>query len=749
MLPGPRSRSVGLQLDHCQLASMPFNQRTAEFLAIEVSQCCGASTTTIQSHQQSQLWSVQRTPPFSRSSRTESDFTAISSISDSAAPHPVDPFDLDPHLDARHAEPSSHRSADDPESAATINHNPEPSVRISAQYASRQTSQQKATLNLPCYFLRPYQITEQDRVFSGRRSLLKYLKDALIPETDHPAPPMLRSIAVHGIGGIGKTQTVLAFVIENLEHFDAVLWVRADGRAKAEQSFADFAVQLGLAKEPVRDRAKVIADVIKWLEGHDRPWLLVFDNADTQESLGLLGKGVMFPSSGKAGAVIVLSQKNLMQELKIRDVEVDRLELYEAVELLRVHMTRAGASFDQADAEQVASRVGRIPIGLQAAAQFICGQGLTLRDYLLAWDDEQPLVEASEPGDRGAGDPYEHSLRTVWNLALNELAQHKDATDLLHVLAFLDPDAIVEETLRQGLDGDSDPETIVTTGLTAKKFLIRARAKLRQRALIGRNEELGQLWTHRLVSTGVRLKLDPKQWCKAFWTAFGIISTSWPRTEDHARHIRSNWPKQEELFPHVKSLSVHLREKCKSSNVADKLRSQVDRVPQVIKLFLHASWYCYERGLFDACNSLLDDTECCLSLLQAVDHLIIHDVHFHLGATATETNALQLAYNEFVKSAASIQQAIQEGRREEIGEKEALSIASLGNGSAGLGRYSEAIEYYQKAFGMFKKPRDNYPPHLSTCLRLRGEPEAAKQVVEALIAKRKAQYGPEDTTSFL
>lgn len=56
----------------------------------------------------------------------------------------------------------------------------------------------------------------------------------------------LRSFALHGMAGVGKTQTALQFVHQNQSKFDVILWVSGSDIEKLSQSFVDIARLLGL-----------------------------------------------------------------------------------------------------------------------------------------------------------------------------------------------------------------------------------------------------------------------------------------------------------------------------------------------------------------------------------------------------------------------------------------------------------------------------------------------------------------------
>jgi len=90
-------------------------------------------------------------------------------------------------------------------------------------------------VTLPCNTL---PVAENHRFF-GRQDLLRLLDDHLKPaDTRKP----LSSIALYGLGGIGKTQTALAYAYSKLDELDAVLWIAAQNPLSIQQSFSHVAV---------------------------------------------------------------------------------------------------------------------------------------------------------------------------------------------------------------------------------------------------------------------------------------------------------------------------------------------------------------------------------------------------------------------------------------------------------------------------------------------------------------------------
>lgn len=117
---------------------------------------------------------------------------------------------------------------------------------------------------LPCNTLP----VAKNRLFFGRQDLLKQLEDHLQPA--NPNTP-LSSIALYGLGGIGKTQTALAYAYQRLDDLDAVLWISAEDPFAIQQSFTRIAIDaLKLPNAHPQAHAENMLMVLNWLQRTSR-----------------------------------------------------------------------------------------------------------------------------------------------------------------------------------------------------------------------------------------------------------------------------------------------------------------------------------------------------------------------------------------------------------------------------------------------------------------------------------------------
>lgn len=106
--------------------------------------------------------------------------------------------------------------------------------------------------------------SELNTRFWGREEVLKAIDAALDPSVRATS---LKSLALHGMGGVGKTQIALQYANKSRDRFNVVLWVAAESSISIGQSFLGIARDLGLIKsaEEIQDPAAAISRVKSWL----------------------------------------------------------------------------------------------------------------------------------------------------------------------------------------------------------------------------------------------------------------------------------------------------------------------------------------------------------------------------------------------------------------------------------------------------------------------------------------------------
>jgi hypothetical protein len=119
-------------------------------------------------------------------------------------------------------------------------------------------------------------LPSRNPVFTGRAELLDQLHERLHPG-QAAAVIQVQAQALHGLGGIGKTQLALEYPHRHVGDYDLIWWITAEQPAAVPGQLVALARRLGIPE--ATQQAETIQVLWDELRGRDR-WLLVYDNAE-------------------------------------------------------------------------------------------------------------------------------------------------------------------------------------------------------------------------------------------------------------------------------------------------------------------------------------------------------------------------------------------------------------------------------------------------------------------------------------
>jgi tetratricopeptide (TPR) repeat protein len=274
-------------------------------------------------------------------------------------------------------------------------------------------------------------LPQRNMHFTGREDLLVELRRRVTTEVT-----AVLAHALHGMGGVGKTQLAIEYAYRHMADYDVVWWIPADQIPLARSTLAALAPRLGLddlLPARVDDAVDAVLDALRRGEPYGR-WLLIFDNADQPEEVREL-----FPARG--GHVIVTSRNHRWQNVA-DSVEVDVFSRQESLDFL----TRRVQGLTEEDANRLAEELGDLPLALEHAGALQVEAAMSVDEYLdLLATEAAKLLAESPPAD------YPVGVAAAWGLSVARLKERSPgAWELLRRCAFFGPEPIPFELFKQG-----------------------------------------------------------------------------------------------------------------------------------------------------------------------------------------------------------------------------------------------------------------------------------------------------------
>jgi transcriptional regulator with XRE-family HTH domain len=365
---------------------------------------------------------------------------------------------------------------------------------------------------------RVWNVPARNPGFTGRDGLLAAVRERLL------AGGAAVVQALHGMGGVGKTQLAVEYAHRFAASYELAWWINAEQAGLIGDQVAALGVALGCidaGAEIATVRAVVLAEL--WARAR---WLLVFDNAEDPAEVA-----AWLPGGG--GHVLITSRETGWDELAA-PVEVDVLARAESVALLQHRI----AGLTEADADRLAAGLGDLPLALAQAAAFLAGTGMAVDEYLgLLRTRAGPLLDQAVPVS------YPRSLAAATGLTAARLADDDAvAAELASLCAFLAPDPIPED-LFTGAPG------VLPGGLAARaadplawrqtlaRLARQSLARIDQHALV----------MHRLTQAILRDRLTPGQADTTRASTEAILAASHPGDPDNS----ATWPRWAQVMPHL------------------------------------------------------------------------------------------------------------------------------------------------------------------------------------------------------
>ncbi|KAF2651873.1 hypothetical protein K491DRAFT_75781 [Lophiostoma macrostomum CBS 122681] len=562
--------------------------------------------------------------------------------------------------------------------------------------------------------------------FSGRNDLLDLIAHKLPPDNSQDR----QRIALHGFGGVGKTEIALqcAYALQETQPEIAILWIQANSLESSHQSVSRIATALKIEGVETTN-ADVLGLVRERLLQPDPKWLMIVDQADgfhnpaigeveASKPYAQYRRLLQYIPDCPHGSVLVTTRDKKIANSFAKPADIEQilpLRPDESEDLMRRLLPReqglGGAIVELTD------RLNHFPLAIVQACSLMSGNGMSIHTYLQHYRESQSNALAlfeHDHTDLSGGADYGNAVTTTWMISFQHLeARNEYASDLISFMAYVNPTDIPGDLLRMVKEDIDKARFDVACGdLKALSFIsaappdmfnIQPVVQSVMRMWLQRNDKF-QHWSDIALTTMANALPAP------------TIS-------------KSSWSSYERLVPHAQTLLEH-------ASVVSNV--EIHRADLLYKL----AWYFRVRGDHEIAESLGAEA-------LEIRTRVLGDTN---EATLAAVHGLSLIIFEKgnVQQAETLQMTALETCKQALGEEHAVTLRSQGHLAAIRGtqkRYDEALLLQEKLLEVTERTFPDSPETWSamrdlaiTYCYLDRQPEAAR-LQQAVFASRQHHLG--------
>ncbi|PBD16181.1 MULTISPECIES: FxSxx-COOH system tetratricopeptide repeat protein [unclassified Wolbachia] len=543
----------------------------------------------------------------------------------------------------------------------------------------------------------------------------KYLNEKILDYLKTENEPVILT-ALQGLGGVGKTQSVLDFIQKHGEKYKGICWLNA----KDEDQLISEYVKLGRALNIIYGEDKIPAAqqacyVRNWLEDSKREgWLLIYDNVSNYEVISKLR-----PTKG--GKIIVTSRNT---EWPQGSIGVDVFTPPESELYVKKILGQVSES-DRPNIGILAEKLGRLPLALAQACAYIKENKMTISRYLEIYAERKLYLLSHKTLPK---DSNHEPVFITWDITMDAICNESNlASRLLIACAYLGND-IPKDLLR------IFPE-IVENNSEEKPFEEVLGILLRYSMLVS-NEQSGSVSIHCLVQDVIRLKSEESGETKEnIETVFQLLQESFPYGSDKLE----DYAKKRQLLLHLEAFLSH---------IDDWLEKNPLEKQTIEKYYLMDLLIWMDNGYYDLGNprrqkELLERALAIKEKHYESDHCEVAITLVNLGNAYYALDYPQKA-KELFEQALAIKEKHYGPDHFEI----ATVLGNLGTAYRALGNPQKAKELLEWALPILKKHygSDHFEvakllTNLGIAYGALGDPQRARELLERALAIQEKYYG--------
>jgi cellulose biosynthesis protein BcsQ/tetratricopeptide (TPR) repeat protein len=564
---------------------------------------------------------------------------------------------------------------------------------------------------------RIWNVAPRNAAFTGRNAML----ESLHGELGAKGSAVVLPVALHGLGGVGKTQVALEYAHRFKADYDLVWWINAEVPGFIDESLAELAGRLGIrVTDSLPEAAREALDTLRLGRAPNEQWLLIYDNArDPDDLRNYIPDG--------PGHVLITSRNQSWSEVA-EALEVDIFTREESVE----HLSKRLPALAAEDADRLAVRLDNLPLAVEIAAAWLAETGTPIDSYLEQLDvSSTALLSISQPPG------YSRNLEATWQISLDRLAERTEAgVRLLELCAFMAPSISVDLVYHQQMLEALAP---YDPGLRMPGMVARMIQEINRLALAKVDLRNGEIQIHRLMQDFLRNRLTETERDERRHLVHRVLAAAKPPRG--GADDPNNWLEYGRIWPH---LDPSRAAECTEDPVRTLL---VDWVRFLLRRSQHEQALELGTRLDQQWSATLGTADGPLSPRDEQERLLVRQLlylRFQIGNVYRTTGEFAKAHEH--------DEAVLESQHHVLGEDDLhtlMTATGLGGDLRGLGRYNEALAMdrrtYERLRGLFGEDLDRTlmaAGNLAISLRLSGDGVKARELDVDTLERRRLVLGP-------
>lgn len=453
--------------------------------------------------------------------------------------------------------------------------------------------------------------------FTGREDILFAL---------HARLTNAQSMALSGLGGIGKTQVAVEYAYRHAEDYSSIFWLGAETAERMRSDLIAIADRLDLPEREEQDQSRIVKAVHHWFACH-HGWLLIVDNVQAIEAMKEL-----LPPARHSSLLFTIRQPTLGTFAEI--IRIERMTKEEGVHFLlrRAKQVRHDQSMlsledsvpasEHAAAEQLFAVMDGLPLALDQAGAYVEKTQSSFSDFLHLFQ-KYPLRLLHI---RDSYEEHSLSVAKTFLLTFEQLQQtNPTAADLLALYCMIPLDGVPEELV---IEAGAYLGPLLSVLGTDTLLYHQALQDLLSYSFVQRLPETRRIILHRLVQLVIREHLEPEvqqQWATRLLQATNAIFPQWKEYVVIPEDNVDDWPRNQRLLPLVFA--------------CERLIEQYQvHIPEALRLLVRAAHYLRLRAQYRQAKALCHRAMQLNEAIHSNDHvetamvLFVHvPIYYDLG----------------------------------------------------------------------------------------------------------------------